>query len=228
MTFRIDFEWAVDEAGYDWVAGGPTEPTDEKSLIGEVISTLQGKPIRPDRIVRRGGNLKVDRPFERVPGLFRLFSKIATTPEGLLDFVTRFGPMTPEGNREGGEDALIGLSAAQGMSELLDSYSQDQRRCFLQFGEQGLSWSRIDVALAFTPMTGRLQFKFTPPSLVNALSFEMGEFLTRDAQVRECLHCRGWFETGPGTGRRADAKFCSNDHRIAHNSLKRGQGGRLS
>jgi hypothetical protein len=101
MTFRIDFEWAVDEAGYDWIAGGPAEPSDEKSLFGEVLSTFHGKPIRPDRIVRRGGNLKVDRPFERVPGLFRLFSKLATTPEGLLDFVTRFGPMTPEGNREG-------------------------------------------------------------------------------------------------------------------------------
>jgi hypothetical protein len=221
MTLRIDFEWAVDEAGYDWVAGAPAEPSDEKSLIGEVISTLQGKPIRPDRIVRRGGNLKTYRPFERVPGLFRLFSKLATTPEGLLDFVTRFGPMIPEGNREGGEDTLIGLCAAQTMSELLGNYLKDPRSCFLRFGEQGLGWSRIDVALAFNPMTGRPYFKFTPASFLHALWFEVGEFMTRDAQLRECLHCGGWFETGPGTGRRADAIFCSDQHRITFNSLKR-------
>jgi hypothetical protein len=228
MTFRIDFGWAFDEAGYDWVAGGPEKPCDRKSLIGEVFSVLPGRPIRPDRIVRRGGNLKPDRPFERVSGLFRLFSKRATTREGLLDFVTRFGPMTPDGNREGGEDALIGLAAAQAMSELLDDYAKDPRRCFAAFGERGLGWSRIDVSLAFNPVTGRPCFKFTPLSLLNALWFEVGEFLTTDAQLRECVHCGGWFEAGPGTGRRADAKFCSDDHRIAFNSLKRSQGGRTS
>jgi hypothetical protein len=228
MTFSIDFEWAVDETGYDWVEGGPAESLDEESVIAVAVSALHGRPIRPDRIVRRGGNLKTNRPFEQVPGLFRLFSKLATTPEGLLEFVTRFGPMLPHGNRQDGEDSLTGLSAAQTMSELLQDYAQDPRTCFLRFGEQGLGWSRIDVYFAFNPVTGRPQFKFTPPSLLHALWFELGEFLARDAQVRECLHCGGWFETGPGTGRRADAKFCSNDHRIAFNSLKRGQGGRPS
>ena len=223
MTFSIDFEWAVDEAGYDWVAGGPAEPNDEKTVGDVVFSTLQR--VHPGRIVGRGGNLKTYRPFQR-PGLFRLFSKLATTPEGLLEFVTRFGPMLPDGNRQGGEDALTGLNAAQAMAELLEAYVQDPRSCFLQFGEQGHGWSRIDVYLAFNPVTGRAQFKFTPPSMVNALWLELGEFLTRDAQIRECLYCGGWFETGPGTGRRADAKFCRDDHRIAFNSLKRGQGER--
>jgi hypothetical protein len=227
MTFSIDFEWAFDEAGYDWVAGGPAGPDDEKSLLGDVYSIIHHRPIRLDRIVPRGGNLKTYRPFEQVPGLFRLFSKLATTPEGLLEFVTRFGPMIPDGNRKSGEDALIGLTAAQGMSKLLIQYSSDPRTCFSQFGEEGLGWSRIDVYLAFNPITGRPHFKFTPPTLVNALHFEMGEFLTRDAQIRGCVHCGEWFETGPGTGRRADAKFCSDDHRIVFNSLKRSQGGRL-
>src|SRR5438874_7946740 len=117
MTFSIDFEWAIDEAGYDWVTGGQAEPGDEESVISVLFSSFQPAPIRPDRVVPRGGNLKRDRPFERVPGLFRLFSKTATNPEGLLDFVTRFGPMIPEGNRPAGEDAVIGLSAAQAMSE---------------------------------------------------------------------------------------------------------------
>jgi hypothetical protein len=219
MAFKIDFEWQVDEKGYDWVPGGPANPGDEDSVISVVFSALQGTPIRPDRIVRRGGNLKTIRPFEQVPGLFRLFSKLATTPEGLLEFVTRFGPMMPNGNYEG-EDAQIGLTAAQGMAKLLDHYAKDPRSCFLRFGA-GLGWSRIDVYLAFNAATGRPYFKFSPPTLVNALSLELGEFLTRDAQIRECAHCGAWFETGPGTGRRLDAKFCSDQHRIIFNSLKR-------
>jgi hypothetical protein len=225
MTFRIDFEWAIDEAGYDRIAGGPADPGDEKSLIGDVFSIVKGSPIRPDRIVPRGGNLKSDRPFERVPGLFRLFSKLATTSEGLLDFVARFGPMTPDGNRECGEDALIGIAASQAMSKLLDDYAENPSSCFTAFGAHGLAWSRIDVALAFNPETGRAYFKFTPPTLLNALWFELGEFLTSDAQVRACRYCGEWFETGPGTGRRADAAFCSDQHRIAFNSTKRSKRG---
>jgi hypothetical protein len=228
MTFKIDFEWSVDQAGYDWVPGGPAEPGDEESLIGVAFPTRDGRSIRPDRIVRRGGNLKTYQPFEQVPGLFRVFANLAITPEGLLEFVSRYGPMLPNGNWQGGEDAINGLAAAEAMSKLLNEHAEDPRRCFSQFGEQGLNWSGIDVALAFNPVIGRLVFKFAPPSLLNALWFECGEFLTRDAQVRKCRHCGGWFETGPGTGRRADARFCCDDHRVLFNSLKRSQGERIS
>ena len=38
-----------------------------------------------------------------------------------------------------------------------------------------------------------------------------------------CLHCGERFQTGLGRGkaRRADAKFCCDEHRRAYNSLKR-------
>jgi len=55
MAFKIDFEWQVDENGYDWVPGGPADPDDEDSVIGVAFSALKGTLIRPDRIVRRGG-----------------------------------------------------------------------------------------------------------------------------------------------------------------------------
>jgi len=38
---------------------------------------------------------------------------------------------------------------------------------------------------------------------------------------RACAHCGAMFEAGRGAGRRADAKFCSDEHRVAFNSLKR-------
>src|SRR5205807_9235653 len=119
------------------------------------------------RIVRRGGKLRPYRPFERVDGLYRVFASLAVAPEGLMDFVHRFGPMTEDGNRNG-EDALIGLSHAQSMAELLKRYSQNPGDCFSQFAGNGLGWSRIDAALWLNPITGKPQFRFRPPTLVNA------------------------------------------------------------
>jgi hypothetical protein len=123
MTFHIDFETEVDEAGYELVPGGIAEPGDSETVLSVVFSTLQGKPVRPDRIVRRGGKLKIQRPFEKVTNLFKLFAKMAITPSGLLDFVNKFGPMLPTGN-EFGEDILDGISAAQNISSLLRAYSE--------------------------------------------------------------------------------------------------------
>jgi hypothetical protein len=221
--FEIDFEWAVDQAGYDWVSGGPLDPNEENSLIGQLQSLVAGRPLRPDCIVPRGGKLQTVRPF-RVPGLHRYFAANATTPEGLLRFVSQFGPMTADGNRECGEEALIGICAAETMSKLLADYASSPADCFARFGEGGLAWSRIDVRLAFNPITRRPQYIFTPPTLVNALWLELGQAVTSDAQWRQCVHCGGWFEAGPGTGRRADARFCSDEHRIAFNSQKRSKG----
>ena len=228
MSFTVDFEWAVDEAGYTWVPEEPADESDEKSAFGEILSALYGKPIRPARIVRRGGKLRPNRPFERVNGLFLPFSKSATTAEGLVEFINRHGPMTREGNEASGEDAIIGIGHAQSISEFLRNYRLDRHSCFATFGEQGLGWSRVDIGLAFNLRTGQPQMKLKPSSLVNALWFEIAASLTGDAPLRACRHCGEWFQTGPGTTRRLDATFCSNDHRVAFNSLKRRRRDRVS
>jgi hypothetical protein len=221
MSFTVDFEWAFDEAGYDWVPGGPADECDEKSAFGEALSALHGKPIRPPRIVRRGGELRAYRPFERVNGLFLPFSRRATTVEGLLEFVSRHGPMTRDGNERSGEDAIIGLGHAEAISEFLKDYRNDPQASLGRFGEQGLGWSRIDVGLALNSTTGQPQMKLRPSCLVNALWFELASSLTGDARLQDCGHCGAWFLTGPGTNRRLDAIFCSDEHRVAFNSLKR-------
>jgi hypothetical protein len=170
--------------------------------------------------VRRGRELRAYRPFKAVNGLFLPFSKLALTVEGLLEFVRRYGPMTREGNEKSGEDAIIGLSHAEAMSEFLSEYRTDAHNCFAKY-ERGLGWSRMDVAVTFNSTTGRPQMILRPSSLVNALWFELAASLTGDTQLRPCRHCGGWFEVGPGTQRRLDATFCSDEHRVAFNSLKR-------
>ena len=110
-----------------------------------------------------------------MPGLFRLFSKLATTPQGLLEFVTRFGPMVPDGNREGGEDALLGLGAAQVCQNYLTITRRTNAAAFCELVSKDSAGQGSNVALAFNPKTGRPYFKFKPPSLHNALWIEVGD-----------------------------------------------------
>jgi hypothetical protein len=220
---NIDFEWWSDDTGYDYV---PAEPGwAGMSLLDKVSGLLGGgkEGNRPDRIVRRGGKLVPYRPFERVNGLYRIFANIRTSIDGLLDFIYRFGPLT-----QGGLDPTIGdevpavLGHASAMSDLL-AYSPDGRISYLSQFE--LSWTRIDVGLVVNRFTGKPQITLTPPSLLHGLWLEFGQALSGDISIKKCAHCGGWFEVGPGTGKREDAKFCCSDHRVVFNSRKRNKGG---
>jgi hypothetical protein len=224
-VFSIDFEWWRDDAGYRYVPAAPGNPEpSEMSPLYQIIAPLIRSGGRPARIVPCGGKLVPYRPFDKPIGLYRLFANWVRTGERLLDFVNRYGPLTADGNRETGEETIFALTAASSMRDIL-AYSVDERAAyFSHFGDEGLAWSRIDVALAFNPTTSKPQFRLTPPMLVNALWLELGQAVSSDASIKNCLHCGGWFEAGPGTGRREDAKFCLDAHRIAYNSRRRGRG----
>jgi hypothetical protein len=224
-VFSIDFEWLRDDAGYDYVPAAPGKPTSsEMSPLYKIISETLLIPGRPARIVRRGGNLVPYRPFDENNPIYRIFSSIGTTDDGLLDFVRTFGPLTDFGNTDSGEEVLFGIGHAQVMQDLLSCSLEERSAYFSRLELSGVSWSRIDVALTFNPLTRKPQFKFKPPMLVNALWLQFGQVLCSDASIRNCRHCGELFEAGPGTGRREDAKFCSNAHRIAFHSRKRGKG----
>jgi hypothetical protein len=192
------------------------------SAVYAIVEPLMQRKGRPARIVPRGGKLVPYRPLEKDGGkLYRIFASLGSTDEGVFDFVNRFGPLTEEGNRECGEEVLFSLTNAASMRDVLSCPLKERGAYFSRFGDNGLRWSRIDVALAFNRITDRPQFRLMPPTLVNALWIQLGQALCSDASIRNCLHCGEWFEAGPGTGRRADAIFCSDEHRIAYNSRRR-------
>jgi hypothetical protein len=70
-----------------------------------------------------------------------------------------------------------------------------------------------------------LDFDLQIYDLESALKFQLFQKLIGQAVLRLCTLCSGWFEVGPGTGRRLDAKFCSDEHRVLFNSRKRNKGG---
>jgi hypothetical protein len=168
------------------------------------------------RVVGSGAETESYKPLERNENLFGQFASIPPTPEGLLEFMTKFGPLTAEGLSSIGEDVHSVLNHARAMAAFLGAAETGtslatslpnlpEVRLTLQVGDQAL----------------RPALKLIPETLLDALWLQVAEALAGDCQIRRCHQCGSWFAAGHGFGRRYDAKFCSDEHRILFNSLKR-------
>ena len=69
-----------------------------------------------------------------------------------------------------------------------------------------------------------LEFVVDPIEFLSALRLQLFQKLSGEANLRSCRYCGHWFEVGPGTSRRMDARFCTDKHRVLFNSLKRSKG----
>ena len=102
------------------------------------LLAMKANDIQPARVVGKGGSLRSYRPLNKFPELFNIFAKISRTPEGVLDFINEFGPLTRvREERENSVPAV--LDDADMMQELLHGlsprlggrakYSPDQSAC---------------------------------------------------------------------------------------------------
>src|ERR1700728_3091250 len=91
MPIDIEFEWAVDAKGYRLERG---------------------------RIVGLGGPKRQMR-LKDFPALYLVFAKIQQTPEGLLDFVNRFGRLTLDAEGDNVRTALRDHDMISTMLEML-------------------------------------------------------------------------------------------------------------
>jgi hypothetical protein len=214
----IDFVWWRDAEGYRLVADGtPPEPLVFHPLGIRIVSAT-----KPLRLVRLGGDLIPYRPLDQFGTLFRIFANDVKTPKDVLAFAQKFGPLTVAGlDKALGEPAHDTVVHAEGMREFLSFARGDKRLLERGIDAQLNPLGQIDIALVLDPATNKPKLRLSPSSLLNALWVQFGQALSGDTGLRQCQHCGAWFETGVGTGRRLDAKFCSDEHRIAFNSLKR-------
>jgi hypothetical protein len=180
------------------------------------------RPAAPRRIVRKG---KSDtqwvplQPLAKTRDLFLIFARIADTAEGLLNFINTYGPLTYHGNGEGelADDLII---HAKGMRGLIDSISSHAKRPAPEDGDVAPG-ATFNAVVIWDSITRNYRWVLRPSTLLDGLYLQLGEAITRGAQIGKCVHCGDWFEAGQGAGRRAGAKFCSEDHKTAYHSLKR-------
>jgi hypothetical protein len=149
-------------------------------------------------------------------GLYAQFANVKTQ-EDLLDFVNRFGLLY--------EVVTVDIADALKNAELFRLWlSYDAEAIARWAGPNGKEFGRVAVFIVRDQVTGEPRFQYRPPSLLSALWLQLMGALMRQRPFRECLHCGAWFEVGPGTGRRIDAKFCQDDHRILFNRRKTAAG----
>jgi hypothetical protein len=178
--------------------------------------------LPPELVARRkpGGKL-TSYPLAKFPTLYLEFARLKT-PEDVIDFFNKFGPLMDAGLKPTvGERISRTLELAQTVRDLLSDNRNRPKLLAALFGVDGKPIGRLLVWLVSDEATGALRLRLAPPNLLEALWLQLAQKILGNATVKTCIHCGKWFEVGPGTGRRLDAKFCSDEHRILHNSKKR-------
>jgi hypothetical protein len=79
------------------------------------------------------------------------------------------------------------------------------------------------IELVPDPSRG-VRLRIRSQSLIAALWWQLSREVSYGANIRECRHCGDCFEAGIGTGRRADAQFCTEEHKKRFFSLERSRG----
>jgi hypothetical protein len=180
----------------------------------------------PHRIHRLAGELDSYQPLDAIDDIFKEFINLPQTkeeaPSALCSFVNKFGSLTRNGHKHHGESVHETLALLRLMNLYIDarlSYDDDALRKVL--GEGAIGWTGIVPLLSYDPATRSPRLRFAIPSLQAALWLHMMQSFSAGASIRRCEWCNLIFETGAGTGRRADAKFCCDAHRTAYHSIHR-------
>jgi hypothetical protein len=219
QSILSDFEWFRHTGGYRLVGKRP----DGLPPMDRIVAKSDGRqPYQVDKIDL----------------LYKQFADV-DTPDKLLDFVTLFGPLTDDGPDyvlDDPELMLVGgpyegesvsecLSHANMFRTLMTYRDKGQQHLARYFRSPQYRRSSTLGPLGSvhldSDISGEVHLRIVPRSLLQALQLQLGQVLAGERNFRPCQYCGQWFECGGKTAKRADAKFCSDAHRITFNSLKR-------
>jgi hypothetical protein len=200
-VLNFDFTWYRDPKGYRLIPAKPLRLRKGQSIL-DVYST----DIQPARIVRNGGALQSYRPLVDEFLSTRVVQEFmaATSEQGMLKFVEKFGPLTHDGLRGKGDIVLALIDQAKDMKQVIHG--------------QMIAMPLKKLNAAIISDNSGLRLKVSPANLLDALWLQLAQ--SSRHSFRQCLQCGKSFIIGSGH-RRTDAKFCSDDCRIEYNSLRR-------
>src|SRR6516165_6944065 len=180
------------------------------------------------RVLRNG---KEQKDLERCyplssPDLYLIFANTCTTADGVVKFVNQYGPVTQLGNDIDRCDNVKKVIHQAKLMQEIWKRSAGGQQWPKEWAKPGriTTISSIDAAIVWEPVSRLPRWQLRPKLLLDALWLQLGQALTGRALIRQCEQCHRWFEAGRGTGRRADAKFCSEEHKISFHSHKRSRG----
>jgi hypothetical protein len=230
MEMLSGFEWYRDSKGY------ALRESHEIGFVGwQRVASMtlpEMGPLLKLRIAGLGGKRINYRPFESFPTLCVQFSKVKT-PKDLLAFIEKFGLLRSDrGFFEKDDDATPGKG--EDVAPALNAAKTF--RILMAAKTKGPAALREAVRTNHGPFLGAARVVLRPDhtngariaieahSLLDGMWLQLGQKLAGNAKFHLCKQCREWFEVGPGTGRRLDAKYCCDDHRIEYYSRSRTKG----
>lgn len=216
----IHLDWERDAAGYELLP----EETKDHPVHGITESLLGAASALPMRVMPRGGKLLSYRPRD-----LELYTRFASihSPEDVLDFINKHGLLTRLSSAPGiGEIIPDVLDHAAAFRSFLSYDEERAGELALWAGPEGKRLGQLNLSLAQDTTSGALCIQLRPPTLLAGLYLQLGQKLSGNRPFQDCRYCNNWFETGPGTGRRLDAMFCTDEHRVLFNSRKRANKGK--
>jgi hypothetical protein len=222
----IDFEWQRDLVGYKLADAEPARRLlDPRYLEWGEPTMLAGASAQPQRVVGLSGHFRTIRPLNEPRGgnLFATFANAANSPLGVLDFISRHGPLTTMAVQTGEEPVSKVIAHAQAMRSFIEAANGRSRMADI-VGAEGIPLSGMNAAIVWDKDTKTPRLRLSPRNLLDALWMQLAYALSVGVCARECRQCGEIFTAGPGTPRRGDAEFCSREHQILFNSLKRRPG----
>ena len=197
LTF--DFTWYRHARGYRLIEAKPIRRRRGQSLLDAAVGDVE-----PARIVPNGGQLIRYRPLDEYDTLFEQFIREARSEAGLLAFMNKFGPLTNDGLRKGREVAWNIIDEAKRMASTVAAVLNPLRA-------------------SIVTDDGRMRLRVSPACLLDALWLQFAQAQSNGVALRQCQNrnCAEMFVAGVKGNRRGDARFCSDECRIQHNSLER-------
>src|SRR5262249_27670756 len=122
----------------------------------------------------------------------------------------------------GGDPVESILDEARWMNEVLTAYGGSPPYLSNEQLERVARSGRAARSLVWDSDSGVAVWQSNASDLLGAIWQQLANVVTCGVPLRLCEYCEEWFEIGTPGGKRRDARFCSDEHRIAfkNNALK--------
>ena len=108
------------------------------------------------------------------------------------------------------------------MRKFIEAYANGHSEAIVSLvGTQTAKLRGMECSISVDAETTHLRVQLMPDCLQTALWLQMFNFLSDLKKIRSCRLCGEWFDVGPGTKRRGDAQFCTQEHKTRYFSKKR-------
>ena len=214
MAELLYLEWVRFEDGFtiedlpNRDAGSPVH-----DLTGSPVNDSPGAYLCP----RWSDNVEkvVYRPLEQYPALFREFADTETSPEGVLQFVKKYGHTETYSYHDYTQDGrhLYYLYAAiEDMREAIQIWERGDLKELVRYM---VIPPELTIKFRIIPGREKPALVIEPKTLLDGMWIQFAQAVTGDTNLQKCSVCPTWFVYGSGTGRRSSSLYCSERCRKA-------------